>query len=200
MRAEEAMRTPVRFPAPPPIHAAVARGYAAPKSRDSTARQIDGGCVAPGNESQQPLGQPARWPALVTLTYGETMARHMTIPVADTVLDANDTEGDGFPLLLLNGMLATQRSWKGLLQLLEGRYRVVTFDARARGRSGTSKDYSFASSLEDVSAVLEATGTSRPVLVGWSHGAAIAVRIAALHPDAVSAIVSIAGAYQLEKI
>ena len=128
------------------------------------------------------------------------MGRHLKIAVADTVLDANDTEGDGFPLLLLNGMLATQRSWKGLMQLFGGRYRVVTFDARARGRSGTSKDYSFASAVEDVSTVLEATGISRPVLVGWSHGAAIAVRYAAQHPDAVSGVVCIDGAYPMEPI
>jgi hypothetical protein len=53
------------------------------------------------------------------------MARHLRIPVADTVLDANDTAGDGVPLVLLSGQFATQRSWKRLLKLLGGRYRVV---------------------------------------------------------------------------
>jgi len=125
------------------------------------------------------------------------MARHLRIPVADTVLDANDTEGDGFPLLLLSGQFATQRSWKKLLQRLAGRYRVVAYDTRARGRSGTSNDYSFASNVDDISAVLQATGIQRPVLVGWSYGAALAVRYAALHPGAVSGIVSIDGAYPM---
>jgi pimeloyl-ACP methyl ester carboxylesterase len=31
--------------------------------------------------------------------------------------------------------------------------------------------------------VIEATGIERPVLVAWSHGATIAVRYAAEHPD-----------------
>lgn len=125
------------------------------------------------------------------------MARHLRIPVADTTLDANDTEGNGFPLLLLSGQFATQRSWKRLLELLGNRYRVVTYDTRARGRSGTSNDYSFAANVDDISAVLEAAGVQRPVLVGWSYGAALAVRYAALHPGAVSGIVSIDGAYPM---
>ncbi len=125
------------------------------------------------------------------------MARHLRIPVADTVLDANDTEGEGVPLLLLSGQFATQRSWKKLLQLLRDRYRVVTYDTRARGRSGTSNDYSFVSNVDDISAVLRATGMERPVLVGWSYGAALAVRYAALHPGAVSGIVNIDGAYPM---
>ena len=95
------------------------------------------------------------------------------------------------------GQFATQRSWKKLLQLLRGRYRVVTYETRARGRSGTSNDYSFASNVDDISAVLQATGIRQPVLVGWSYGAALAVRHAALHPDAVSGIVSIDGAYPM---
>jgi pimeloyl-ACP methyl ester carboxylesterase len=135
-----------------------------------------------------------------TVTLEAQLSRHLRIPVADTVLDANDTEGEGFPLLLLSGQFATQRAWKGLLRLLGDRYRVVAYDTRARGRSGTSKDYSFASNVDDVSAVLEATGIRRPVLVGWSYGAAIAVRHAALHPGAVSGIVSIDGAFPMAPI
>lgn len=132
------------------------------------------------------------------------MPRHLRIPVADTVLDANDTEGPGQPVLLLNGAFATQRYWKrywkGVLPLLTDRYRMVTFDGRARGKSGTSSDYSFAGCLDDVTAVLAATGLQRPILVGWSHGAAIAVRYAAQHPDKVAGVVCIDGAFPMAPI
>ncbi|MFZ0040671.1 MAG: alpha/beta fold hydrolase [Solirubrobacteraceae bacterium] len=128
------------------------------------------------------------------------MPHHLTVPVADTVLDANDTEGYGQPVLLLNGMYATQRHWKRVLPLLAGRYRVVTFDGRARGKSGTSSDYSFAGCLEDVTAVLDATGLKRPILAGWSHGAAVAVRYAAQHPDQVAGVVCIDGALPVDPI
>lgn len=128
------------------------------------------------------------------------MTRHLKVPVADTVLDCNDTEGDGQPVLLLNGGFATQRYWKGVLPLLTGRYRVVTFDGRARGKSRTSSDYSFAGGLDDVTAVLDATGLKRPILVGWSYGAAIAVQYAVQHPDKVPGVVCIDGAFPLAPI
>lgn len=128
------------------------------------------------------------------------MPHHLTVPVADTVLDVNDTEGKGHPVLLLNGMYATQRHWKRVVPLLAGRYRVVTFDGRARGKSGTSSDYSFAGCLEDLTAVLDATGLKRPILAGWSHGAAVAVRYAAKHPDKVAGVVCIDGALPVDPI
>jgi pimeloyl-ACP methyl ester carboxylesterase len=128
------------------------------------------------------------------------MSRHLKVPVADTVLDCNDTGGDGHPLLLLNGGFATQRYWKGLLPLLTGRYRVVTYDGRGRGKSRPSSDYSFNNSLDDVTAVLDATGLKRPILAGWSNGAAIAVRYAARHPDQVAGVVCIDGAMPVDPI
>ncbi|GAA2280656.1 hypothetical protein GCM10010145_59340 [Streptomyces ruber] len=128
------------------------------------------------------------------------MSRHLRISVADTELDANDTGGHGHPVLLLNGMYATQRYWKAVLPLLTDRYRVVTFDGRARGRSGVSSDYSFAGCLDDITAVLDATGLARPVLAGWSHGAALAVRYAARHPERVGGVVCVDGAYPMAPI
>ncbi|MFE9558236.1 alpha/beta fold hydrolase [Streptomyces sp. NPDC006703] len=128
------------------------------------------------------------------------MSRHLRVPVADTVLDANDTEGSGPPVLLLNGGFATQRFWKDVVPLLADRYRVVTFDGRGRGKSGISGDYSFAGCLDDVHAVLDATGLKRPILAGWSYGAAIAVRYAARHPDQVAGVVNIDGAMPLAPI
>lgn len=62
------------------------------------------------------------------------MSRHLRVPVADTVLDCNDTEGSGQEVLLLNGAFATQRHWKKVLPLLADRYRVVTFDGRLLSR------------------------------------------------------------------
>jgi pimeloyl-ACP methyl ester carboxylesterase len=51
--------------------------------------------------------------------------------------------------------------------------------------------------LDDVSRVIEATGIHRPILVGWSHGATIAVRYAAQHPERVAGLVLIDGAYPI---
>jgi pimeloyl-ACP methyl ester carboxylesterase len=125
------------------------------------------------------------------------MSRQLTIPTADTQLYTVDTPGGTPPLLFLNGGFGSLQNWDRVLQRLAGKYRAVRFDARARGKSGTSADYSVRGALDDVSRVIEATGIHRPILVGWSHGATIAVRYAAQHPERVAGLVLIDGAYPI---
>lgn len=125
------------------------------------------------------------------------MSRQLTIPTADTQLYTVDTPGGTPPLLFLNGGFGSLQNWDRVLQRLAGKYRAVRFDARARGKSGTSADYSVRGALDDVSRVIEATGIHRPILVGWSYGATIAVRYAAQHPERVAGLVLIDGAYPI---
>jgi pimeloyl-ACP methyl ester carboxylesterase len=126
-----------------------------------------------------------------------TMSRQITIPTADTQLHGVDTAGEGRPLLFLNGGFATQRHWDRVIHRLGGKHRTVTFDARARGKSDTSADYSTRGAIDDIGRVIEATGVERPILVGWSHGATIAVRYAAENPEQVAGLVPIDGAYPI---
>jgi pimeloyl-ACP methyl ester carboxylesterase len=125
------------------------------------------------------------------------MSRQCSILTADTRLACTDSPGGAPPILFLNGAFATQKDWKPVLRLLGGRHHTVTFDARARGRSGTSPDYSFAGALDDIGRVVEATGLDRPVVAGWSYGASLAVRYAARHPEGVAGVLLIDGAYPI---
>ncbi|WP_433366641.1 alpha/beta fold hydrolase [Streptosporangium sp. CA-115845] len=128
------------------------------------------------------------------------MPEKLRIPSADAVLDATDHAGPDPAVVLLNGAFGTQRDWNRVITALGGTYRIISFDERARGRSTRSSDYSFAGCLEDLDAVLATTGltgTARPILVGWSYGAAVAVRYAADHPDAVTGLVLIDGAFPI---
>jgi pimeloyl-ACP methyl ester carboxylesterase len=63
--------------------------------------------------------------------------------------------------------------------------------------SGTSADYSVRAAVDDIGRVIDATSIERPILVGWSHGATIAVRYAAQHPEPVGGLVLIDGAYPI---
>jgi pimeloyl-ACP methyl ester carboxylesterase len=77
------------------------------------------------------------------------------------------------------------------------RYRTVRFDARARGQSGRSADYSVQAAADDIGRVIDATGIETPDPRRWSHGATIAVRYGAQHPGPVGGLVLINGAYPI---
>lgn len=117
-----------------------------------------------------------------------------TVPVDDTALSVTDTRGPGRPVVYLNGAYASQRSWRPVIADLGTDWRHVTYDERARGGSKRSADYSFEGCLRDVDAVVEATGVDRPLLVGWSYGAALAVHWTDRNPDRVAGVVSVDGA------
>lgn len=119
------------------------------------------------------------------------------IPAGDTQLHTADEPGGNPALLFLSGGFGTVRNWSRVVRRLDGKYRTVRFDARARGRSGRSDDYSVKAAVDDVGRVIDATGIERPVLVGWSHGATIAVRYAAQHPGGVGGLVLVDGAYPI---
>src|SRR4051812_13462305 len=125
------------------------------------------------------------------------MFRQLMIPTADTKLFAVDTPGGTPPLLFLSGGFGTVKNWDRVIGRLAGKYRAVRFDARARGKSGTSADYSLGAAVDDIGRVMDATDIERPILVGWSYGATIAVRYAAQHPEQVGGLVLIDGAYPI---
>jgi pimeloyl-ACP methyl ester carboxylesterase len=128
------------------------------------------------------------------------MSPHLPVQSSDTSLHCNDSGGAGCPILFLNGAFGTQHDWARVLGRLDPRYRTVTFDARGRGKSRRSKTYSFAADLDDVAAVVAATGLRRHLIVGWSHGAALAVRYAAQHPDEVTGLVLVDGAFPISML
>lgn len=118
-----------------------------------------------------------------------------SIAIDDTSLFVRDSGGPGQPVVFLNGCYADMGHWRRVVAALDHEdFRAILFDERARGKSGTSADYSFDAGLRDVTAVLDARGVERPILAGWSYGAYLAVYYAHLHPDRVAGIVSVDGA------
>jgi pimeloyl-ACP methyl ester carboxylesterase len=119
------------------------------------------------------------------------------IPAEDTRLHTVDEPGGAPALLFLSGGFGTVRNWSHVIRRLAGKYRTVRLDARARGKSGRSADYSVQAAVDDIGRVIDTIGLERPILIGWSHGATIAVRYAARHPELVGGLVLIDGAYPI---
>jgi pimeloyl-ACP methyl ester carboxylesterase len=116
------------------------------------------------------------------------------VPVDDTALAVTDTGGPGCPVVYLNGSYADQSHWRRVIAELGSDYRHITYDERARGKSKRSADYSFEACVRDVDAVLTARRVDRPLLVGWSYGAAVGVHWAARNPDRALGVVCVDGA------
>ena len=101
---------------------------------------------------------------------------------------------EGPTVVLHHGLASTQRIWDLMVPELQRHATVVTFDARGHGVSGKpSSGYGFEHTAADAVAVLKATRRRRPVLVGHSWGAMVAIDVAARYPTATSGVVLIDG-------
>lgn len=99
-------------------------------------------------------------------------------------------EGSGPPIVLLHAGIADLRAWDAMAPLLnEAGYRTVRYDQRDMGRS-TTEDVEF-SRIDDLLAVLDASGVARAVLVGNSLGGRLAFDTAIVAPGRVVAIVGV---------
>jgi pimeloyl-ACP methyl ester carboxylesterase len=97
-------------------------------------------------------------------------------------------------LLLHHGLASSQRIWDLMLPRLTRHFRVVTYDARGHGRSmKPSSGYGFDPIVADARAVIRATGLRRPIVVGHSWGASVALELASRHPQAVGGAVLVDG-------
>jgi pimeloyl-ACP methyl ester carboxylesterase len=106
-----------------------------------------------------------------------------------------DDAGRSVPTLLLHhGLASSQHIWDLMLPRLARRFRIVTYDARGHGRSAKpTTGYGFATVVGDALAVMGATRSRRPVVVGHSWGAMVALELAARHPRSVAAAVFVDG-------
>jgi pimeloyl-ACP methyl ester carboxylesterase len=117
---------------------------------------------------------------------------------SDGVGIAWDLYGEGDPTILLlpSAPIIHSRQWKAQVPYLARTHRVVTYDGRGNGRSDRPQDpadYHDDRYVDDIEAVLDATGTERAVLVGLCvDGVWRSIRLAARAPERILGIVAFA--------
>ena len=105
-----------------------------------------------------------------------------------------DWGGDGQEVLLLHGLASTCHIWDLVAPLLAAECRVAALDQRGHGQSAqVDEGYDFATVLSDAAAFIDHLGWPRPIIVGHSWGADVALELATAHPQLVSGLIFVDG-------
>ncbi|HWD86869.1 MAG TPA: alpha/beta fold hydrolase [Mucilaginibacter sp.] len=103
-----------------------------------------------------------------------------TITSKDGTQIAYEKQGNGFPLILVDGALCSRAfgPMPKLAPLLAEHFTVFMYDRRGRNESGDTKPYSPAREIEDIDALIKEAG-SEAYVYGISSGAALSLAAAA---------------------
>jgi 3-oxoadipate enol-lactonase len=99
--------------------------------------------------------------------------------------------GEGQPLVFVHGAFADARMWDPQWDYFSPGYRVIRYDLRGHGRTGSSslEHYSMDTFADDLKCLLDALDISQPVICGQSWGGSIAQAFAVRNPERLKALV-----------
>jgi pimeloyl-ACP methyl ester carboxylesterase len=100
---------------------------------------------------------------------------------------AYDKSGAGSAVILVAGALGTRMMFTEWAKLLSQALTVINYDRRGRGDSGDTQPYAVAREVEDIEALIDATGGSAS-LFGISSGAVLALTAANALPKKVKKV------------
>ena len=108
-------------------------------------------------------------------------------------------KGEGPPVVLLHGNVVTAEDFRtsGLLDLLAKQHRVVAFDRPGFGYSDRPHGSAWSARAQAnlLRSALDVLDIKRPVVLGHSWGAAVALAMALNHPEDVRGLVLLSGYY-----
>ncbi len=107
------------------------------------------------------------------------------------LLAARVSGREGAPWIVLSNSLgATMAMWEPQLPLLEPHFRVLRYDTRGHGASGTPPGpYSFGDLVGDAVALMDRHGIETASFMGLSLGGMTAMGLALAHPDRLDRVI-----------
>jgi pimeloyl-ACP methyl ester carboxylesterase len=124
------------------------------------------------------------------------------LPLTESTIDRNgvrihyETYGEGAHTILFvpTWSLVHSRAYKAQIPYFSERFRCITFDPRGNGKSDRPLDpqaYSLRNYVGDALAVMDATGTEKAIVFGYSLSGLVCVALAAYHPERIEAVITI---------
>jgi pimeloyl-ACP methyl ester carboxylesterase len=124
------------------------------------------------------------------------MERTLDVHADGVRLAAREWPGDGPGVLLLHGLASSSHIWDLVAPRLAPALRVIACDQRGHGRSSKpSAGYGFERTSADALAVIRASRLRRPLVVGHSWGANVALELAVRNPREVAGAVLVDGGF-----
>ena len=118
------------------------------------------------------------------------------LKVGDLNMHYLDWGGAGESVVALHGMASSCHWYDLVIPHLRDALRLVALDQRAHGETDQpSTGYDWPTLAGDVVGALDQMGIERAAVIGHSWGANVALSVAALHPDRVSALALIDGGF-----
>jgi pimeloyl-ACP methyl ester carboxylesterase len=99
-------------------------------------------------------------------------------------------DGEGPPLVLLNGGMMSLAAWEPIAVRFAARHRVIRCDFRGQLLSPGPPRASMEEHADDVAALLDSLGETRVDVVAASYGAYVGLLLAARHPERVGSVVA----------
>jgi pimeloyl-ACP methyl ester carboxylesterase len=108
-----------------------------------------------------------------------------------------DTAGDGDPLVLLHGGLATNDTWGAQMPAFSERFQVFAPERRAHGHTpDVEGPLNYSDMATDTIGFLETVVKKPANLVGWSDGGIVGLLVAVARPDLVRKLVAISANFK----
>ena len=97
-------------------------------------------------------------------------------------------DGEGQPVLLLNGGMMTIGAWEPVTVALAPRFQVVRCDFRGQLQSPGVPEPSLEAHVRDLVELVDALGLDRVHVVGTSYGGLVGLLFAGLHPERTASV------------